>query len=248
MQHQAGGGGRRELTLEAPTRILARMRRCDDTTLLRTAGSILIPAPAGRRPSRKESPMNLVERVKHILLTPRSEWEVIDVEPATTAGLYTGYIMPLAAIGPIAQFIGYSLIGIRIPFGGGVYRTPIGRDHGRDRGLRADADRCLRAGAHHRRAGAVVRRDEEPDPGAQGGGLLGTAGWLAGIFALIPGLRILGILGLYSLYLLYLGLPVLMKAPKEKALGYTVVVIVAAVVLAMIVSMVVGRFMMMPVG
>jgi hypothetical protein len=75
-----------------------------------------------------------------------------------------------------------------------------------------------------------------------------TAGWLAGVFALIPGLRILGILGLYSLYLLYLGLPVLMKAPKEKALGYTVVVIVAAVVLAVIVSMVVGRFMMMPVG
>ena len=38
--------------------------------------------------------MNLVERVKHILLTPRPEWEVIDAEPATTAGLYTGYIMP----------------------------------------------------------------------------------------------------------------------------------------------------------
>jgi len=28
-----------------------------------------------------------------------------------------------------------------------------------------------------------------------------------GIFALLPGLRVLGILGLYSLYLLYLGLP-----------------------------------------
>jgi hypothetical protein len=63
-----------------------------------------------------------------------------------------------------------------------------------------------------------------------------TAGWLAGIFAVIPWLGILGILGLYSLYLLYLGLPVLMKAPKERALGYTVVVIAAAVVLMVIVD------------
>ena len=41
----------------------------------------------------------------------------------------------------------------------------------------------------------------------------------------------LGILGVYSLYLLYLGLPVLMKSPKEKALGYTLVVVLAAIVL-----------------
>jgi hypothetical protein len=75
-----------------------------------------------------------------------------------------------------------------------------------------------------------------------------TASWLAGIFALVPGLRVLGILGLYSLYLLYLGLPVLMKSPKEKALGYTVVVIIAAVVLFMIIGLVAARFTAMPMG
>src|SRR3546814_4593139 len=32
-----------------------------------------------------------------------------------------------------------------------------------------------------------------------------TAGWVAGIFALVPSLAMLSILGLYSLYLLYLG-------------------------------------------
>ena len=46
-----------------------------------------------------------------------------------------------------------------------------------------------------------------------------TASWMAGIFALIPGLRFFGILGLYSLYLLYLGLPVLMKSPQGKGDG-----------------------------
>jgi hypothetical protein len=53
--------------------------------------------------------MNLVDRVKRILLSPKTEWEVIDAEPATAAELYTRYIMPLAAIGPIAQLIGFSV-------------------------------------------------------------------------------------------------------------------------------------------
>ena len=73
-----------------------------------------------------------------------------------------------------------------------------------------------------------------------------TAAWVAGIFALMPGLRMLGILGLYSLYLLYLGLPVLMKAPKEKAMGYTVLVVVAEVVLFFVIGMVGARFIGMP--
>src|SRR5688572_15921751 len=69
--------------------------------------------------------MNLADRAKRILLSPRTEWPVIDVEPTTLAQLYTGYVMPLAAIGPIAQIIGYSLFGISVPFMG-TYRVPIG--------------------------------------------------------------------------------------------------------------------------
>jgi hypothetical protein len=73
-----------------------------------------------------------------------------------------------------------------------------------------------------------------------------TASWVAAIFALVPGLRLLSILGLYSLYLLYLGLPILMKSPKEKAMGYTVVVILAAIVLFMIIWVIASRFIGVP--
>src|SRR3712207_8098540 len=52
----------------------------------------------------------------------RSEWEVIDVEPTTVADLYKGYIVPLAAIGPVAQAIGFSVFGIPVPFMG-TYRS-----------------------------------------------------------------------------------------------------------------------------
>jgi hypothetical protein len=57
---------------------------------------------------------------------------------------------------------------------------------------------------------------------------------------------ILRILGLYSLYLLYLGLPVLMKSPKEKAFGYTAVVIIVGIVLGVIIAVVAGRFVAGP--
>jgi hypothetical protein len=73
-----------------------------------------------------------------------------------------------------------------------------------------------------------------------------TASWVAGVFTLIPGLRVLSILGLYSIYLLYLGLPVTMKAPSDRAGAYTGVVILAAFVLFFIVGMISGRMMGAP--
>ena len=69
----------------------------------------------------------------------------------------------------------------------------------------------------------------------------GTAGWVAGILALFPPLTIIGgLLGLYGLYLLYTGLPRVMKAPKEKAIGYTVVTVICAIVMYVVIGMVTG--------
>jgi hypothetical protein len=192
--------------------------------------------------------MALADRVKKILLTPREEWEVIDPEPATVAGLYTGYILPLAAIGPIAQAVGYSVFGVSIPFAG-TYRTPVGSAI---TGAIVAYVLTL-AGVYVLSLiidGLAPTFDGTKDriQALKVAAYSSTASWVAGIFALIPGLRILGILGVYSLYLLYLGLPVLMKSPKEKAMGYTVVVILAAIVLFMLIGLVAGRFVAGPMG
>jgi uncharacterized membrane protein len=69
-----------------------------------------------------------------------------------------------------------------------------------------------------------------------------TPSWLAGIFSLIPGLRILGILGLYGLYLLWVGLPPLMKAPQEKSIGYAAAAVVCAIVISFVIAAIVGVF------
>src|SRR5262249_19520309 len=65
--------------------------------------------------------------------------------------------------------------------------------------------------------------------------------WVAGVLRIVPALGILAILGaFYGFYLLYLGLPALMKSPKEKAAGYTVVTIIAAIVVYVVVGAVGG--------
>jgi hypothetical protein len=62
-----------------------------------------------------------------------------------------------------------------------------------------------------------------------------TAGMVGGIFTLLPALSFLALLAsLYSIYLIYTGIPVLMKAPQEKALGYTAVLIVCGIVAGVI--------------
>jgi Yip1-like protein len=189
--------------------------------------------------------MNLVERVKRILLSPKTEWEVIDAEQTTTAELYTKYIAPLAAIGPIAQFIGYSVFGIGVF--GTTYRVPIGSGI-----TTAIVTYALTLAGTYILAliidalAPTFNGQRNQIQALKVAAYSSTASWVAGIFALIPGLRMLGILGLYSVYLLYLGLPVLMKTPRDRALAYTGVVLIAAIVLFMAVGIIANRFLTIP--
>lgn len=190
--------------------------------------------------------MNLVDRAKRILLSPRTEWEVIDNEPTTPAQLFTGYAMPLAAIGPIAQIIGYSVFGITVPFAG-HYRVPIGS------AITSALVTYVLALVGTYILGLIIDALAPTFNGQRSqiqalkvAVYSSTASWIAGIFQLIPGLRLLTILGLYSLYLLYLGLPVLMKFPRDKAVAYTAVVILAAIALFMLTGMLAGRFLAVP--
>jgi hypothetical protein len=190
--------------------------------------------------------MTLIERVKRILRSPRTEWVTIEAETTTPAALYTGYVMPLAAIGPVAQVIGYSVFGLTVPFLG-TYRVPIGS------ALTTAVVQYILVLVGTYLLGLIIDglaptfgAQRNPIQALKVAAYSSTAFWLAGVFALIPGLRSLQILGLYSLYLLYLGLPTLMKSPRDKTPGYTVVVIVAAVVVFVVIGVVAGRLLTVP--
>ena len=67
--------------------------------------------------------MNVVDRVKNILINPKQEWPKIAAEPATVQSLYVGYIMILAAIGPLAIIIRGLSFGSRSERGRRCRRT-----------------------------------------------------------------------------------------------------------------------------
>ena len=177
----------------------------------------------------------LVERVKNILLTPKDEWARIEAEPATVGGLYLGYACILAAIGPLAQLIGGQLFGYHALFvsyhpsligaiTGAVVRYLLSLAGVFVLALVIDALAPTFGGTKSQIQAFKVAVYSS------------TAAWVAAIFGLFPPLAILALVGLYGLYLLYLGLPQLMKAPQDKALGYTAVTVVAYIVIFVIIS------------
>ncbi len=183
--------------------------------------------------------MNLVERAKNILLQPNQEWPVIAVEAADTKSLFIQYAVPLAAIGPIATWIGYSLVGISVgPLG--TYRTPIVG------GLAFAVLTYVLSLVSVFVVGLIIDAlapsfggEKNSTQAMKCAVYAHTPGWLGGIFHLLPALSILAVVAsLYGLYLLYLGLPVLMKAPRDKAVGYAVVVVICAIVLAIVVGVI----------
>jgi hypothetical protein len=190
--------------------------------------------------------MNLVERVKQILLSPQTEWEVIDAESTTAAQLYTGYIAPLAAIGPLARLIGYSVFGVGVPFMG-TYRVPFG--YAITSAIVTYIMTLVTTYVLALIVDALAPTFNGKRSQIQALKLVAyssTAIWVAGIFALIPSLWFLTLVGIYSLFLLYLGMPILMKSAKDKAVGYTVVVVLVGIVLFMITETVSSRFIKVP--
>jgi hypothetical protein len=182
--------------------------------------------------------MNLVQRAMDISLRPKDTWQVIKSEPATIKDLYTSYAVPLAAITPLASFIGFSLIGFsmltmryRIPFVTGLSHAIVSYV-------------LSLVGIY---VVAQIIDALAPSFGSQKNLINAmkvtvysyTPAWVAGILLIIPGLSpITGLVSLYSLYILYLGLPVLMETPQDKAMGYFVVSIVVSILVFIVVGVV----------
>jgi hypothetical protein len=181
--------------------------------------------------------MALAARIKGICLKPKTEWEVIAGEETPSAALFTGYAIPLAAIPAIAGFIGGSVIGRSLP-SIGSYRVPMASGlvmaiFGFVMALVGVYVLALIINALASSFGAQKDKHQALKLAVYSY----TPAWVAGVLQILPVLGMLAVLaGLYGLYLLYLGLPRLMKCPQEKAVAYTVVVVVCAIVLSVIIG------------
>lgn len=64
-----------------------------------------------------------------------------------------------------------------------------------------------------------------------------TPYWLGGAAALFPKLSLIGaVFGLYSVRLFAAGLPLVMKAPRDKTAAYTVLVSIAGIIVVLLIS------------
>ena len=186
---------------------------------------------------------NLVARVKNILLTPKTEWPVIAAEPETTAGLYTKYILILAALGPIAQFLKMTVIGMSVPFVGN-FRVDMGT--GLEMLILSYVGSLIGVYVF-----ALVINALAPTFGGQkdsvqalkAAAYSSTAVWVAGIAQLVGFLSVLIMIAglVYCIYLLYHGLQHTMKAPADRAGGYTAASIIVAIIVWIVISVIVNK-------
>jgi hypothetical protein len=184
----------------------------------------------------------VIQRARSLLVSPRTEWPVIAAEPATVAELYRDYIMIMAAIPPVCEFVKVSLLGYAW-HGFRVYRRGVGA------GLAAAIiEYVISLIAVY--VLAVIIESLAPNFGGQPNrvqalkviGYSYTASWVAGFAQILPGLYALFALAgvIYSVFLLYLGLPSTMKVLPEQAAGYTAVIAIIALVVGWIIAMITG--------
>lgn len=183
----------------------------------------------------------LIERVQNILLNPQREWPVIAGESETVGSLYTRYVVILAALPAIAGFVKMSLIGTGVPFTDATVRIGVGLGLTTmvvQYGLALLATFLL----------ALIVNALAPSFGGEKNPVQAlktvayayTASWVAGLAVLLPWAGwLLAIVGsLYSIYLLYLGLPSTMRAPADRAVGYTAVIVLLAFVLGILIGVI----------
>ncbi|MDZ4810938.1 MAG: Yip1 family protein [Bacteroidota bacterium] len=180
--------------------------------------------------------MNLIERVKNILLTPKTEWPKINNEQGTLASLLPTYSLPLAAIGSVGFIIGYGLIGIR-----GFTSLKVGLI------MAALLLVCVIVTVV---AASFIADALAPTLGAQKDinkstqwvvyGL--TPLYIALFLGIIPSvgggiLWLIIIAGFaFSGYLMFLGAPELKKTAPDKTVAYTAAVVVASIVIFIIIE------------
>ena len=186
--------------------------------------------------------MNLIQRVTDILLKPKETWPQIEAESTTVSGIYSGYLVILAGLSAVCGFIGMSLggtgafgVSFRVPVVSGLVSAVVGFALS----LVGVYVLAVIIDVLAPKFSATPNRLNAFKVAAYGG----TASLVAGVLGILPSLSpIRMLLSLYSLYLLYLGLPALMKCPQEKAVTYTVVVVIAAIVVSIVMSALTGIF------
>jgi Yip1-like protein len=182
--------------------------------------------------------MATMDRIKGMLLAPKAEWPKVAAEPATVQSLYTGWIMILGLIGPIAILVllGFVSGGFGLSAAIASYvNTLVGIAI---IALIADLIAPTFGGTRDYVASLKLVA------------YAATAVWIAQIALVVPILGALVVLvgAIYSVYLTFLGAPVLHKCTADKAVAYTIVLLLCAIVIGYLISKILYAMLGNPMG
>ncbi len=191
--------------------------------------------------------MNLIERVKNIMLSPKSEWEKIDAENLDMKIVIVSYVLPLTVVAAICAFIGYGFIGINV----GMFKM-----RGINWGIYYALTALITPLISVVIAAYVVDMlapsfgsEKNINKSASLVGFSYTPALVGSFLAILPMLGIIGgLLGLYGIYLWYLGLGPMKGTPDDKKIVYMLVTIIILIVTGIIVGGILSRILLPAFG
>ena len=170
----------------------------------------------------------LLSRIKNLVLSPKTGWPAIALEATTLPQLYLGYVTPLALLTALTGFLRVSVLDLRMPISSGLRFAAmlfVSALFGVSVvGLIIGALAPLFSGSQDQRQAFKVAAYSL------------TPAMLSSVLALSPilAMQLQLLAALYCIYVLYLGLPLLMRSPRQKAFGYTASVVICTLLVGVV--------------
>ena len=190
--------------------------------------------------------MNLIERVKNILISPKTEWEVINNETATPASLLTGYVLPLAVVSAVGTILKYLM-----------FTGPYGVSYGMKFIIISAVIAFIASVVAFYLTVMIVdmmatsfNSEKNMGKSAQLVAYSNTPSYIGGLLSFIPvvGLLIAIAAWVYGIYIMYLGIGPIKKTPEDKKVVYMLVVYVIMIAIYFILIALLGAILFAMIG
>lgn len=167
----------------------------------------------------------ILSRAYGLLREPKKEWEQIRAEETTVPHILFGYVAPLALIPPVCDLIGQYAINNALAgdIGSSIIRAAVT--------WLVSVALVFFLGVLINAVAGNFDADRNDLAAQKIAAYSLTPAFLSGFFSLYPPLWWLSLFALGAMvFLMYRGLPILMKAPQERALAYAATVTIATMV------------------
>ena len=165
--------------------------------------------------------MPIIDRIKNILMVPKSEFPTLKAEATDVAGLYKEYLLYIAALPAIGTLLSFGA------FWGFGYRRKL-----------AIIGYVVTLASFYISAFIIdalaqsFNSTKDLTNSLKLVGYASTPSMVGRLFTFLPGIGwLLSLAGsIYSIYLFYLGLPVFMDTPPDKTVIYMIVAFLVSIV------------------